>query len=145
MRLIDARAAFFADAGLGPAGGYNDRWVRIEGKPFPLYFLNTRSRVRSVKLHDLHHIATGYGGDWPGEVEIAAWELASGCGTHWWAWILNVAALTVGLFVAPRRAWRAFKRGRSERNLYREPVDLDALLRLSVGELRSRLGISLPF
>lgn len=48
MTLEEARALFFARSRLGTDGGYGARWVRIEMKPFPVYFPNTASRVKSV-------------------------------------------------------------------------------------------------
>src|SRR4030095_2853358 len=85
MRLIEmlyearARGDRATDkAILSPDGGYSDRWVRVETKPIPFYFPNWPSRVAAARLHDLHHIATDYETDWPGEAEIAAWEIASG-------------------------------------------------------------------
>src|SRR3989440_8358980 len=118
MTLEEARALFFARSGLGPDGGYSARWVRIEMNPFPVYFPNTASRVKSAKLHDLHHLALEYKTDWPGEVEIAGWEIASGCGRHPWAWLLNLGAFAVGMALFPRRLYRAFVRGRHAANLY---------------------------
>lgn len=103
MTLAEARSLFFARSGLGEDGGYGARWVRVETKPIPVYFPNTACRVEAAKLHDLHHIANEYATDWPGEVEIAAWEIASGCGRHGWAWLLNLAPL--------RWAWRCFQSG----------------------------------
>jgi hypothetical protein len=90
MTVTAARAAFFERAGLGADGGYAARWVRVEAKPFPVFLLNTRRRVDAAKLHDLHHFATEYETDWPGEAEIAAWEIAGGCGRYGWAWVLNL-------------------------------------------------------
>lgn len=141
MSLLDARQAFFKEAQLGDDGGYSSRWVKVEFKPFPLYFPNSDARRRAVKLHDLHHIATGYGGDWTGEVEIAAWELASGCGRHLVAWVLNLGAFVVGLVIAPRRLWRAFRAGRRALNLYHVGFDESALRTTTVGALRNRLNI----
>jgi hypothetical protein len=141
MTLSAARTAFFKDAGLGANGGYDAWWVRVEAKPFPVFFPNTRGRVAAAKLHDLHHIATEYAADWPGEAEIAAWEIASGCGPYGWAWILNVGAFAVGLLLAPRRIFRAFVRGRRERNLYHEPLADSELGAVTVGMLRQRLGV----
>src|SRR3989454_1824388 len=82
LSLFEARALFFRDAKLGPDGGYGDRWVRVETKPIPFYFPNLPSRVAAARLHDLHHIAAEYETDWPGEAEIAAWEIASGCARY---------------------------------------------------------------
>jgi hypothetical protein len=139
MTLEEARSLFFERSGLGDDGGYSDRWVRIEMKPFPVYFPNTASRVRSAKLHDLHHLALEYKTDWPGEVEIAGWEIASGCGRHPWAWLLNLGAFAVGMALFPRRLYRAFIRGRHSANLYREGFPETELRNRTVGWLRCRL------
>jgi hypothetical protein len=138
--LREARAQYFERAGFSEAT-YTDRWVslRIAGRPWRA-FPNTRARIRAVKLHDLHHVLTGYPTSWVGEGEIGAWELASGCRDHWAAWYLNASAALIGLFVAPRRVLRAFARGWRSRNLYGEELS-DALLDEIVGALRARLGI----
>ena len=141
MTLEEARSLFFARSGLGTDGGYNARWVRIEMKPFPVYFPNTASRVKSAKLHDLHHLALEYKTNWPGEVEIAGWEIASGCGRHPWAWLLNLGAFAVGIVLFPRRLYRAFVRGRHSANLYCEGFPETDLRNKTVGWLRSRLGV----
>jgi len=39
---------------------------------------NTPAHRRAIVLHDLHHVATGYGTDLAGEGEISAWELRAG-------------------------------------------------------------------
>jgi quinol monooxygenase YgiN len=143
--LLRARALFFRDAKLGPDGGYGDRWVRVETKPIPFYFPNWPSRVAAARLHDLHHIATDYETDWPGEAEIAAWEVASGCARYHAAWILNVGAFGAGLVVAPRRLFRAFLRGRhTKTNLYKSGFDESQLNDVTVGMLRDQLGLRAP-
>jgi len=141
MTLLEARRAFFRDAGLGDDGGYGARWVRVETRPFPVYFPNTACRVEAAKLHDLHHVATGYAVDWVGEAEIAAWELAGGCGRYGWAWLLDAGALAVGLVIAPRRTLRAMKSGRMSHNLYHTGFPEGRLASTSLGELRARLGL----
>jgi hypothetical protein len=141
MTLAEARSLFFTRSGLGEDGGYNARWVRVETKPIPVYFPNTARRVEAAKLHDLHHIAMEYETDWTGEAEIAAWEIASGCGRHGWAWLLNLGAFTVGMALFPRRLYRAFMRGRRCANLYREGFPDSELATKSVSWLRERCGI----
>jgi hypothetical protein len=144
MTLLAARAAFFEEASLGVDGGYGARWVRVEAKPFPFFFPNSRGRVAAAKLHDLHHVATEYRSDWVGEAEIAAWEIAGGCGPYGWAWLLNAGAFAVGLFLAPRRVFRAFVRGRGVRNLYHRGFAESALESTTVGSLRRQLGLDAP-
>ena len=145
LSLLEARALFFRDAKLSPDGGYGDRWVRVETKPIPFYFPNWPSRVAAARLHDLHHLATDYETDWPGEAEIAAWEIASGCARYHAAWILNFGGFGAGLVVAPRRLFRAFLRGRrAKTNLYKSSFDESRLDKITVGMLRDQLGLDVP-
>jgi hypothetical protein len=142
LSLLTARALFFRDSKLGPDGGYGNRWVRVETKPIPFYFPNWPSRVAAARLHDLHHIAAEYETDWPGEAEIAAWEIASGCAGYHAAWLLNLGGFGAGLVVAPRRLFRAFLRGRrAKTNLYKSDIDESRLNEITVGMLRDQLGL----
>jgi hypothetical protein len=141
LTLREGRERYFAAAGFAPDGGYDAKWVRLAVGGVPVFaFPNTPSRVRAVRYHDVHHVATGYPTTWTGEAEIGAWEVASGCADHTAAWVLNLYAMTLGLWFAPRAVFRAFVRGRSSRNCYREPWS-DALLDENLGDLRDRLGL----
>ena len=137
--LAEARERYFADNGFGR--GYEDRWVRVRaGSRYLPIFPNTRARVAAARIHDLHHIVTGYGTTWTGEGEIGAFELATGCGPYLAAWVLNLGGFAVGCMIAPRNVLRAFVRGRHSRNLYGEGFD-PARLGQTVGALRRELGL----
>ena len=139
--LREARELYFRANGFAPDGGYSDKWVRVQLGPLPLVFPNVPSRVRAVRIHDLHHIATGYQTDNVGEFEIGAWEVASGCRDYWAAWFLNLSSMAAGLFRCPRRTFRAFVRGRHTRNLYGRYDE--SLLERTVAELRAdTVGVS---
>ena len=138
MSLRDARALYFEANGFGSDGGYSSKWVKIDFYGLPIAFPNVEARRRAVRLHDLHHLATGYDTDFPGEAEISAWEISTGCARYLAAWVLNFQGMFVGSFVAPKRVYRAFALGRRSRNLYREGFD-EALLAERVGDLRERL------
>jgi hypothetical protein len=141
LLVREARARYFAENGLGESG-YDDRFVVLRAGGVPVaVFPNTRQRVRSVRIHDVHHVLTGYGTSWTGEAEIAAWELASGCADHWAAWGLNLGAALIGLVIAPRAVLRAARRGGRSRNLYAGEWS-EALLDRTVGELRRELGLA---
>ncbi len=137
--LREARLEYFERNSLGD-GAYDDRSVVFRVLGLTVRFPNTPERVRSVRLHDVHHVLTEYGTSWTGEAEIAAWELASGCANHPAAWILNSFAALIGIFIAPSRLRDAIRRGRASRNLYTGEWD-DALLDRQVGELRVELNI----
>jgi hypothetical protein len=140
LSLRDARRVYFDANSFGDDGGYAKRWVLVKLGPVPIWFPNSAGRVKAVRYHDLHHVATGYDTDLVGEGEIGAWEVASGCRGFVAAWVLNLVAMVLGSVLAPARVFRAFVRGRHSRNLYGDAFD-DALLASSVGALRQRLGL----
>lgn len=123
--LQAAVAEHLAAMGLPPDGGDSQRFevVRVVGNiPYPIP--NTTARKRAVKVHDLNHLVSGYLTDRVGELEISAWELASGgCQRYTVAWLLDLAGLLGGLMAAPLRTYRAFVRGRREQNLYHLPLE----------------------
>ncbi len=141
--LREARARYFERNGLGRDGGYAARWVKLGVGPLKFGFPNTAARVRAVRLHDLHHLVTGYDTDWKGEFEISAWEIAGSCRGYVAAWLLNLGGLAAGLFRYPRAVFRAFVRGRHSSNFYRHPWS-EELLDRSVGSARMQLGLAAP-
>ncbi len=140
LTLRTARQLYF-DANGFEDGGYSVKWVKLKAGPLTFAFPNIEARVRSVKLHDLHHVLTEYDTTWRGEAEIGAWELASGCADHWPAWILNLCAAAIGAVLCPRLTWRAWRRGRRSGNLYRETFT-EAMLEERVGDARARLHLT---
>jgi hypothetical protein len=137
--MAEALADHLAASGLPPDGGENERFAVVKLALMPYPIPNTAARKRAVKIHDLDHLATGYATDRIGELEIAAWELASGgCQHYTAAWVLNLAGLFGGLFLAPRRVLRAYRLGRRQQNLYAYP--LEELLVLTVEQARKRLN-----
>ena len=139
LRVREARARYFESNGFGD-GGYDASWVKLSLGPIPFAFPNTAARVRAVRLHDLHHVATGYDTTVLGEAEIGAWEIGSSCRGFLAAWILNLYAMQLGFWISPAAVFRAFVRGRHTGNLYRGEWD-ERLLDARVGELRQQLGL----
>jgi hypothetical protein len=142
LSLRAARAHHFESNGLRD-GGYDAKWVKLALGPIPFAFPNSAARVRAVRLHDLHHVATEYDTSVLGEGEIGAFEIGSSCGGFLAAWVLNLYAMALGFWIDPRAVYRAFVRGRHSGNLYPGVWD-EALLDLRVGELRERLRLTGP-
>ena len=141
LTLREARTRYFALNNFGDDGGYNDRWVKIEFGPLPIFFPNISSRARAVRYHDLHHILTEYPTTVEGEAEIAGWEVATGDLPNLAGWFLDLGGFTYGLLLCPRRLYRAFVRGRRSKSLYPTPFT-DELLSRKVSEVRGALNLN---
>jgi hypothetical protein len=141
LRVADARQRYYDANGFGSDGGDSEKWVKLKlFGVIPFGFPNSDARRKAVRLHDLHHVATGYHTTWTGEAEIGGWEVGAGCGRYWVAWVLNLAAMGYGMFLAPRRVIAAYRRGRRSKSLYHLGWT-DDLLTLSVAQLRERLEL----
>lgn len=134
----EARAQYFAENGFDETS-YVEKWAKFKVGFLPVVIPNTKSRREALPIHDLHHVATGYETTVVGEGEIAAFEIAGGCGRYAAAWLINAGGFALGLALAPRRTFRAFIRGRHARTLYRSGWT-DELLGMSVAELKTRVG-----
>lgn len=141
--IQDARAEYYRVNGFGDDGGDSLDWVPLTIWRFKFKIPNTAGRKKAVKIHDLHHVLTGYKTNIRGESEIAAWELASGCRRMPAAFVLNVFALGIGMFIAPRLMLRAWARGRATKNLYAHDT-VDALLPQDLASVRASLGLDAP-
>jgi hypothetical protein len=139
--ILEARDRYLAENGFTLAG-YLAPYVEVKVLGRVVRIKNRPSRQRVVPLHDLHHVATGYGTDLAGEGEIAAWELRAGCNEPV-LFYLNGMAFLMGLCVAPRRVLTALRRASGQRTLYVTPGAAGDLSLRTVGELRSALGVPL--
>lgn len=140
-----ARDAYLAENGFTVAS-YAAKWTDATIFGIPIKVPNTKRHAWAIMLHDLHHVATGYGTDMRGEGEISLWEARRGLRSLG----LYVASIVAfgslgGVLLAPRRAlaaWQASAGG--EPSLFAggdTEADYEALLALTVGELRARLGV----
>jgi hypothetical protein len=136
LPLDAALDQYFRENGFSPDAP--ERFIRVNLGRLRVPFPNTESRRRVLRRHDLHHIATELDTDLAGESEIAAFELAAGCGRSLAAWFYDLGAFALGLARWPRRVLRAFARGRRSRSLLVHPALGDAR---TVGELRAHLEL----
>src|SRR5215472_240943 len=144
MSIREARELYFKRNSFSVAA-YSAPTFTLKFLGIPVTFPSTTNRKRALPLHDLHHILTGYGTDWIGEAEIAAWELRAGGRSlarfgmvvYW----LDGSGVILGMLMSPRRIWLAFRAARAQRTLFSETETFDTLLALSVEGLRRKLGI----
>jgi hypothetical protein len=140
-----ARDAYLAENGF-TVEGYDAAWTEGSILGVPVKVPNTPHHRWALMLHDLHHVATGFGTDLAGEGEQAWWEAHRGfrcVDAYVSSFVLMACAW--GIVVAPRRslaAWRASRRDQA--SLFAmavDAVDYDALLELTVGDLRAALNV----
>jgi hypothetical protein len=130
---------YFENHHLGKDGGLTKKWAKIKVGPFYFPIPNTKARQKALVFHDIHHIVTGYDGNWKGEVSISAWEIASGCGEYYAAWLLDIWGMAVGLFIYPKAVYNGFIRGKRSLNLYHETFSREAAAQMQIGDLRKKL------
>ncbi len=134
------RDAYLAENGF-TVKAYEDPWTEASIFGLKVAVPNTRRHRWAIMMHDLHHVATGYGTDHIGEGEISAWELRRGLGRlGLYVGGIVTAGTVLGFMLAPRRTLAAFRAGGSGPSLFAED-DADKLLDMTVGELRQKLGL----
>jgi len=143
VTLGEALARQYEAHGLPPDGGESDPSFRVRLGPFTIRLPNPPPRKRAVFFHDANHILTGYDTVFSnGEMLIAGFELASGCGPYWIAWLINLDMFALGLLVRPTAMFRAFVRGRrSAASMYSRPETRSALSTMTVDGLRALIGL----
>lgn len=136
-----ARDAYLAENGFR-VEDYDAKWTGASFFGVPFVVPNTKKHRWGIMLHDLHHVATGFGTDLVGEGEISAFELRHGFrGLDAYVSSIVLAGFAVGLVLAPRRTLAAWRAGRAARALFGLDVAYERLLEMSVGELRALLGV----
>lgn len=141
MRVRDARDAYLAENGFTTAS-YDSPTASGSLLGIAFSVPNPPSHQRAIRLHDLHHVATGFGTDHAGEAEISAWQARRGlraAGTYVTVIVLGNALL--GVVFAPRRTFAALRLAGAGGSLFSMPEDYESLLDRSVGELRQMLSI----
>jgi hypothetical protein len=136
---------FVADGILRPGATRDDwyagHWIRLQVGGTAVPFFPILRRDGPIILHDVHHMLTGYGFNWRGELEVAAWELGSGgCGWHILYWLDRLTFFALGLLSAPRVTLQAFLRGRRGHNLFGQ--DPEDVLQMDVHTARASIGPS---
>lgn len=116
--------------------GYQQPSFHVPLGPLRLRFANPGL----LPWHDIHHVLTGYGNDFWGEVGISAYELRGGGCTPPVA-LLCLGALALGLLADPRWTAAAWRRAARCRSLYRRRPHPALLDRCQVGRLRRALRI----
>jgi Coenzyme Q (ubiquinone) biosynthesis protein Coq4 len=138
-RALDA---YLAENGFTKEG-YDAAWTDASFFGIPFKVPNTARHRVALMLHDLHHVATGFGTDLRGEGEISWFELSGGGLRRIGLYVTSIIAsgATVGAVLAPQRSWSALRTGRRSQSLFASKLTYEELLDLTVGELRAQMGV----
>src|SRR5580765_3597626 len=109
MNVREARDLYLAVNGFS-VEAYDSKWTDASFLGIKFRVPNTQRHRVSIMLHDLHHVATGYGTDLAGEGEISLWEARRGLGALGpYVGGIVMSGVLLGLVLAPRRALRAWR------------------------------------
>lgn len=141
-RVVRGRDAYLAENGF-TVEEYASKWTKASFFAIDFAVPNTPKHRWAIMLHDLHHVATGFGTDLAGEAEISAWEVRGGLrGLGLYVGTIVVSGVLMGMMVAPRRTLRAWKLARSARSLWTQDAKYEELLAMSISELRAYVGVA---
>ena len=125
-------------------------WEAYDAPRTPASFLGIRFTVPNpprhrwaIMLHDLHHVATGFGTDPAGEGQLSAWEFRRGLRTlGLYVGSIILSGFLLGLVVAPIRTVRAWRASAHGSSLFSDGAPThEQWLERTIGELRAFLGI----
>lgn len=117
MKIKEKLLEFYAENNLEDNGGVNKNWNQFKVGKFSFLFPNLNKK--GYLLHDVNHLLCGYGIDWYGEFETAAWELGSGGRKGFGlSWFYPIMGSLLGLAFIPRRVITAFKLGLQRTNAH---------------------------
>ncbi len=142
LTLAEARDRYLQENGF-TTETYTERWARV-----PLWFglhiwvPSPKARQRALRMHDLHHVLTGYGTDLAGEAEISAWEFRRGLGgLGVYVGSIVVMGLVQGMVLRTRRTRAAYDASSTARSLFDLHYTYEPLLTRTLGDVRQELGI----
>jgi hypothetical protein len=138
LTVRQALGAYLAENGF-TFEAYDSKWTDASFLGIRFAVPNTAAHRRGIMLHDLHHVATGFGTDLTGEGEISAWELRGLRGLDAYVTSIVLLATIAGVLRSPLRAWAAFRS--PGRTLFDDAINYEQVLEMTVGELRDHLGL----
>lgn len=117
MKVQEQLQKFYTQYNLGKDGGVNDDWNKFKMGRISFPFPNLGKK--GYLLHDVNHLLCGYGIDWYGEFETAAWELGSGGRKGFGlSWFYPIIGSILGILSIPKRTFRAYKQGTKRKNAH---------------------------
>ena len=134
----EALRAFRRSRGIEDDGDTADTFVVPIG-PLRAVFPNPGK----LRLHDLHHVLTGYDTSVLGEAQVSCLELRGG-GVTPLIGFLCVGAIGIGMLMAPRTMLAAWRRAKGVRSVYVLEIPEAELMAWPLDRLRAELRIPEP-
>lgn len=142
ITVNEALAQFYQEHDFGQEGGIYEKWAYFKIGLITIPIPNTKERREMIYLHDLNHIVNGYETTWRGESMVSIWEFTTGgWGYRPMIWGLIFSAMSIGFVLYPRAVFGAFMRGQYTRSLWSLGLSKQALLALTIPDLKRQLGM----
>lgn len=132
---------FYDKHDFGEDGGVNEKYAWIKFGFISIPIPNAESRKKSIYLHDVSHIVTGYDTTWKGESAVSAWEVASGGWRKLYLpWLLTLWAMGLGVVFYPKNVLKSFIKGLTMDNALTCGLTKAEIYKLPILELQQILG-----
>lgn len=143
--LKEILQVFYTDNDFGEDGGAYNKIAWFDFKVIKIPIPNPKSRQEVLYIHDLHHLLHNKSTRWKDEVFITGWEISTGLGTHYIAWVFSFTAFFIGLFTYPKQLFLGFSKGANTKGIIGLNLTKNNLLSLSLEELKSKTQIDTPY
>ncbi len=133
---------FYNDNNFGDDGGAYNKIAWFDFKIIKIPLPNPKGRQEILYIHDLHHLLHHKSTTWRDEVFITGWEISTGLGKHYMAWIFSFSAFFIGLFTFPKQLFLGFRKGMHTKGIISLNLTKKELLSLSLDELKFKTKIN---
>ncbi|WP_282079728.1 hypothetical protein [Aquimarina algiphila] len=134
---------FYTDNNFGEDGNAYNKIAWFDFKVIKIPLPNPKGRQEVLYIHDLHHLLHNKSTKWSDEVFITGWEISTGLGTHYMAWVFSFTAFFIGVFTYPKQLFLGFSKGASTKGIISLNLSKKDLLSLSLEELKSKTQIDI--
>lgn len=144
MKLSQALQEFYIANNLPKEGGVEEDWFYLDFKWFRIKLPNSAFRKKLIHIHDTQHVLYNCDVTWKGEAFIAGWEVATGMWKHLPIGMMSVWAMGYSLLRHPKEVWKGYSAGLSCIGLIDLKISKEALLNMSITEVRQQIQKQTP-
>ncbi len=144
MTISQKLQEFYLENNFPKDGGESDAKFELKFKLFTLKLPNSQFRKEVIHIHDIQHILYNCDTTWKGESFIAGWEIGTKMWKHFPIGIISLWAMGFSFLNFPKEVYKGYKKGLTVHGILDLDIKKDALLSLSVEELKTKIKKNKP-